>query len=79
MMQIIDNIPFVEEPKSAVGQPSDHMITIAELRQMFNAAPEYRKFYSVTEAIDLCNSIVPSGKPTLRKGMHLAPFGPHGL
>ena len=62
-MEVIDSMPYVAESPPQVQISSSEKISISYLEENFPPAPEYGKFYSAEEAIELCQKVVMSGKP----------------
>ena len=63
-MEIIDQYPSVTSTVySHKVALSLGKLSIEQLQEQFSPAPEYKQFYTAEEAMDLCMTIVSSGKP----------------
>ena len=47
----------------SITEKSSHKITIDEMRVLFPPAPKLQKYYTVEEAVALCDRIVATGRP----------------
>ena len=65
MMNIVDCAPFVNCPETGIYLSQTTGFTIEELRLSLPEAPDYKKFYTTKEAIDLCCEVLESGIPNL--------------